>query len=97
MSSALTIPGRHFGGVVTRSSASAWVPELVAAAGSRATDAYIEFFTATIRNRNTRLAYARACYQFFHWSIPSHLRLRCLDAGGNWDIIHHARDGSCTR
>ena len=58
MSSALTIHDRHFG-IVTRSSASAWVPELVAAAGPRATDAYIEFFTATIRNRNTRLAYAR--------------------------------------
>jgi len=49
----------------SRKSASAWVPDLVAAAGPRATDAYIEFFTATIRNRNTRLAYARACYQFF--------------------------------
>ena len=64
---ALTIRDRHFGGVVTRRSASAWVPDLVAAAGPRATEAYIEFFTATIRNRNTRLAYARACYQFFYW------------------------------
>ena len=44
---ALTIHERHFDGVVTRRSASAWVPELVAAAGPRATDAYIEFFTAT--------------------------------------------------
>ncbi|MBV8969261.1 MAG: hypothetical protein JO331_09400 [Verrucomicrobia bacterium] len=26
-----------------------WLPDLVAAAGPRATDAYIEFFTATIR------------------------------------------------
>jgi hypothetical protein len=32
-----------------------WVPELVAAAVPCGTDAYIEFFTATIRNRNTRL------------------------------------------
>jgi hypothetical protein len=63
---ALTTYDRHFGGVVTRRSASVWAPDLVAAAGPRATDAYIEFFTATIRNRNTRLAYARACYQFFH-------------------------------
>ena len=74
MSSALTIHDRHFG-IVTRSSASAWVPELVAAAGPRATDAYIEFFTATIRNRNTRLAYARACYQFFHWCQENGLTL----------------------
>jgi hypothetical protein len=57
---ALTIHDSHFGGVVTRRSASAWVPDLVAAAGPRATDAYIEFFTATIRDRNTRLAYARS-------------------------------------
>jgi len=64
MSSALTIHDRYFG-VVSRSSASAWVPELVAAAGARATDAYIEFFTATIRNRNTRLAYARAVISSF--------------------------------
>ena len=60
---ALTTYDHHFGGVVTRRSASAWVPDLVAAAGPRATDAYIEFFTATILNRNTRLGYARACYQ----------------------------------
>ena len=72
---ALTIHDRHFGGVVTRRSASAWVPDLVAAAGPRATDAYIEFFTATIRNRNTRLAYARACYQFFHWARENGLTL----------------------
>ena len=42
---ALTIHDPHFGGVVTRRSASAWVPDLVAAAGPRATDAYIEFFS----------------------------------------------------
>jgi hypothetical protein len=51
------------------------VPELVASAGPRATDAYIEFFIATIRNRNTRLAYARACYQFFHWARENGLAL----------------------
>jgi hypothetical protein len=33
------------------------------------------FFTATIRNRNTRLAYARACYQFFHLCQESGLTL----------------------
>ena len=72
---ALTIHDRHFGSVVTRRSASTWVPDLVAAAGPRATDVYIEFFTATIRNRNTRLAYARACYQFFHWARENGLTL----------------------
>ena len=28
---------------------------------------FIEFFTATIRNRNTRMAYVRAVTQFFDW------------------------------
>jgi integrase/recombinase XerD len=51
------------------------VPDLVAAAGPRATEAYIEFFAATIRSRNTRLAYARACYQFFYWCQENGLAL----------------------
>jgi hypothetical protein len=42
---ALTIHDPHFGCVITRTSASAWVPDLVVAAGPRATDAYIEFFS----------------------------------------------------
>src|SRR4029077_8845797 len=53
--------------IVTRSSSSAWIPELIASAGPQVTEAYIDFFTSTIRNRNTRLAYARACWQFFDW------------------------------
>ena len=36
---------------------------------------FVEFFTANIRNRNTRLAYARACYQFFHWARENVLTL----------------------
>ena len=53
--------------IVTRSSSSAWIPEMIAAAGPEVTETYIDFFTSTIRNRNTRLAYARACWQFFDW------------------------------
>ena len=40
--------------IVTRSSSSAWIPELIAAAGPEVTETYIDFFTSTIRNRNTR-------------------------------------------
>ena len=36
------------------------VPALVAAAGERASVRFIEFFTANIRNKNTRTAYALA-------------------------------------
>src|SRR6202035_460645 len=45
----------------------AWIPELIGAAGPEVTETYIDFFTSTIRNRNTRAAYARACWQFFDW------------------------------
>ena len=36
------------------------VPALIADAGERASQRFVEFFTAEIRNRNTRLAYGRA-------------------------------------
>ena len=40
---------------------------LIAAAGDQAAWRYIDFFTANIRNPNTRRAYARACGTFFAW------------------------------
>ena len=43
------------------------VPAAIAAAGEPARKRFIEFFTANIRNRNTRLAYARAVSDFFAW------------------------------
>src|ERR1700678_2100294 len=42
-------------------------PALVAAAGSRASYRFLEFFTAQIRNPHTRRAYARAAAEFFDW------------------------------
>jgi hypothetical protein len=60
------VPKAEFS-IVTRASSKAWIPELIAAAGPEVTESYIDFFTATIRNRNTRVAYARACWQFFDW------------------------------
>jgi hypothetical protein len=35
------------------------LPAAISAHGERAGRRFIEFFTATIRNRNTRMAYAR--------------------------------------
>ena len=58
------VPKAEFS-IVTRASSSAWIPELIAAAGPEVAETYIDFFTSTIRNRNTRAAYARACWQFF--------------------------------
>ncbi len=46
---------------------SALVPSLVAAAGPPASKRFLEFFTAHIRNRNTRAAYVRAVADFFTW------------------------------
>jgi hypothetical protein len=40
------------------------VPALVADLGDEAAWRYVEFFTANIRNPNTRRAYLRACNQF---------------------------------
>src|SRR6202047_18605 len=68
------IPKAEFS-IVTRASSKAWIPELIAAAGPEVAETYIDFFTSTIRNRNTRLAYARACWQFFDWCKAHGLEL----------------------
>jgi hypothetical protein len=47
--------------------AASLVPALIADAGDAAGWRYVEFFTANIRNPNTRRAYARACTRFFSW------------------------------
>jgi integrase/recombinase XerD len=41
---------------------------------------FIQFFTANIRNRNTRRAYARAVKQFFDWTESRRLGLEDIDA-----------------
>ena len=43
------------------------VPILIADEGEQASWRYVEFFTANIRNANTRRAYARACSSFLAW------------------------------
>jgi hypothetical protein len=43
------------------------VPSLFADAGTDAARRFIEFFTANIRNRNTRAAYAFAVARFARW------------------------------
>jgi site-specific recombinase XerD len=43
------------------------VPAIVADAGDQAARRYLEFFAATIRNRNTRAAYLHAVSRFFAW------------------------------
>lgn len=45
------------------------LPKAIARAGERAGWRFIEFFTANIRNRNTRAAYAQAVTQFFRFGM----------------------------
>ena len=51
------------------------LPALIAVSGDRAANRYLEFFTARIRNRNTRRAYGRAAAEFLAWceqkGVPS--------------------------
>src|SRR5215470_3092069 len=51
------------------------LPVIIRAQGERASRRFIEFFTASIRNRNTRMAYARAVKQFFDWCEDHRLGL----------------------
>ncbi len=51
-----------------------YLPAIIAHAGEAAAWRFIEFFTATIRNKNTRAAYARAVTQFFGWCETNHIQ-----------------------
>ena len=53
--------------VVAIDGSAAPVPALIADLGDQASWRYVEFFTANIRNLNTRRAYLRACSRFFAW------------------------------
>src|SRR5688572_2633920 len=46
---------------------SAQLPQLIVRAGWRAIERFVEFFVATIRNPNTRAAYAQGVGQFCSW------------------------------
>ncbi len=54
------------------------IPSLIANAGEQAAWRYVDFFTANIRNPNTRRAYARACVQFFAWCEDRGLTLQAI-------------------
>lgn len=55
------------------------IPVIIRDAGEKAGRRFIEFFTANIRNRNTRLAYARAVSQFLEWADGRGLRLETIE------------------
>lgn len=59
--------------------ATATLPAFIVNAGERARRRFVEFFTAEIRNPNTRRAYARAVRDFFLWCDARQLRLEKLN------------------
>ena len=61
----LTVTGPHE--PIAGASAAVVVPGIIADAGEHVTRRFLEFFAATIRNRNTRTAYLHACGRFFAW------------------------------
>ncbi len=65
--------------------ASAQVPALFAQPGERASTRFIEFFTANIRNPNTRRAYYRAVVGFSDWCL-SHGIAELIDV----ELVHVA-------
>ena len=55
------------------------LPNLIVDAGEDAAKRFIEFFTANIRNKNTRFAYARAVACFLDWCAQRKLKLHQIE------------------
>ena len=66
--------------LLTIAGMGALMPAVIAAEGERAKWRYVEFFTVTIRNPNTRSAYARACGQFLAWCEGHGLALPAIQS-----------------
>lgn len=63
---------------VVRIDAATVIPAVVRRAGPRAEERFAEFFAASIRNVNTRMAYLRAVRKFFAWVEAKNLALTQL-------------------
>ena len=61
--------------VVPRSESALVLPALVAAAGEKAQNRFLEFFLVNIRNKNTRQAYGLAVGAFFNWCTERRVSL----------------------
>ena len=65
--------------LITRSDSSFLLPLTIARMGDDAGRAFIDFFTAQIRNPNTRAAYFRNVRRFLEWVEGSGLRLDAIE------------------
>jgi site-specific recombinase XerD len=66
--------------LLMQSTASLYLPKVIGEAGRRAEYRFIEFFTAQIRNPNTRRAYMQAVTQFLSWAEDKSLTLECINS-----------------
>lgn len=58
--------------------ASIALPTVIVHAGEKASEHFLEFFGAAIRNKNTRAAYVQAAAQFFRWCEEYQLQLKTI-------------------
>lgn len=65
--------------LVPRPTTGPTVPALIGEAGDQAARRFLEFFTANIRNPNTRAAYAQAVARFLSWAEDRGLSLRSIE------------------
>ena len=72
------LPTTTIPGALTAQADSHVVPALIISLGEQASWRYVEFFTANIRNPNTRRAYARACARFLAWCEDRGLTLTTI-------------------
>ena len=56
-----------------------YLPTIISTIGRRAEKRFLEFFTANIRNKNTRSAYHRAVTKFFTWCEERNLDLNQIE------------------
>jgi site-specific recombinase XerD len=70
-------------------------PALITGAGERAHVRFVEFFTANIRNRNTRRAYSQAVAEFLVWCerrrVPSITAVQPVHVAGYIEELTRAR------
>jgi integrase/recombinase XerD len=66
-------------GSVSAGNGGPLLPAIIAQAGDHAARRFIEFFTATIRNGNTRRAYTIAVGDFLAWCEGYSLTLPCIE------------------
>src|SRR4051812_43586994 len=69
-SDVIQIPNRQLGRAGLDS-----LPGPISRAGEKAAWRFVEFFTANIRNKNTRVAYAQTVSRFFAWCEEHRLGL----------------------